>query len=69
MNNEEFVGWGREDDERHHRLLRNDLKFKRYNGTIMHLEHPEQQELIQTGKSNLDLLKKITNDNSNFNEI
>ena len=49
--------------------LRNDLKFKRYNGTIIHLEHPEQQELIQTGKNNLDLLKKITNDNSNFNEI
>jgi hypothetical protein len=69
MNNEDFVGWGREDDERHHRLLRLGLNFKRYGGTIIHLEHPEQPELIQTGKSNLDLLKKITNDNSNFNEV
>lgn len=69
MNNENFVGWGREDDERHHRLLKEGFKFKRYGGTIIHLDHPEQQELIQTGKSNLDLLKKITNDNSNFNEV
>ena len=69
MNNEEFVGWGREDDERHHRLINLGFKFKRYGGTIIHLEHPEQEELIKTGKSNLDLLKNITNDNSNFNEV
>jgi hypothetical protein len=69
MNNEDFVGWGREDDERHHRLISKGLRFKRYGGVIMHLDHPDQEQLVDTSKNNLDLLKQITNDNDSFNEV
>lgn len=59
MNNEKFVGWGREDDERHHRLLKNGLKFKRFHGNIIHLYHPKQQNIVLSSEINLNLLNEL----------
>lgn len=69
MNDESFVGWGREDDERHHRLLNRGLKFKRMFGHIIHMAHPEQNDITKTSEENLKLLEKFTNDNSYTNKI
>lgn len=67
MNDEGFVGWGREDDERHHRLINKGFRFKRMTGYIMHLFHPDQRDIGKTSEINLDRLKEITNDNSYIN--
>ena len=66
MNNESFEGWGREDDERHSRLIEKGLRFKRFGGVIMHLEHELQEGRDNSGPNNLELLKQITNDNDSF---
>lgn len=63
MNDERFEGWGREDDERHRRLINKGLRFKRQYGSIVHLEHPEQENKDISGPKNLKLL----NDYSNIN--
>jgi hypothetical protein len=65
MNNEDFEGWGREDDERHTRLINKGIKFKRLHGIIVHLEHPEQKDKDISGPKNLNLL----NDNCNINKV
>jgi len=69
MNNEMFVGWGREDDERHQRLINFGLRFKRMEGNIIHLYHPTQTNIDETSETNFNLLKEIKNDNSYFNKI
>jgi hypothetical protein len=65
MNNEMFEGWGREDDERHRRLISKNLKFKRQYGIIVHLEHPDQKDKDISALKNLNLL----NGNCNINKI
>lgn len=69
MNDEKFVGWGREDDERHDRLLKNGLRFKRMSGHIVHMSHPDQKDISLTAELNLGLLNKITDGNSYINKI
>lgn len=59
MNDERFLGWGREDDERHQRLLRNGIKFKRYHGEIIHLYHPIQSNITISAENNLNLLNQL----------
>jgi len=69
MNNERFEGWGREDDERHQRLLKSNFKFKREYGTIVHMYHPHQSNIDSSAEINLGLLNSNKNDNSNINQI
>lgn len=69
MNDEGFFGWGREDDERHHRLIEKGLRFKRISGHIVHMAHPDQQQIAKTAEDNLNRLKEVTNDNSYINKI
>ena len=47
-----FWAWGFEDNERHYRLLRNNFKFKRMDGTLFHLEHPDQNNKYQNFEIN-----------------
>lgn len=65
MNNEMFEGWGREDDERHRRLISKGIRFKRQYGLIVHLEHPDQKDKEISALKNLNLL----NGNCNINQI
>jgi hypothetical protein len=69
MNDERFEGWGREDDERHQRLLKSNFKFKREYGTIVHMHHPHQSNINGSAEINLGLLNSNKNDNSNINQI
>ncbi len=63
MNDERFEGWGREDDERHRRLINKGLRFRRQYGNIIHLWHPEQENKDITGPLNLNLLDGNSNSN------
>ena len=49
---EKYKGWGFEDNERHYRLLRNNFKFKRMDGTLFHLEHHDQNNKYQNFEIN-----------------
>jgi len=69
MNDEKFIGWGREDDERHDRLLKNGLIFKRMSGHIIHMNHPMQSNLVETAENNMNILNQLRNDNSHFDKI
>jgi len=67
MNDESFEGWGREDDARHEKLIGAGLKFKRYNGNIVHLWHPPQNSKNVSAETNMRILDKIRDDIGNPN--
>ena len=57
LNDESFEGWGREDDHRHIKLMNNGFKFKRFDGYIIHMDHPIQNDRKETAERNYKLLK------------
>ena len=63
---EKYKGWGSEDNERHHRLIHNNFRFKRIPGTIFHLEHPEQKKKYESAEINKQHLQ---NDISSIDKI
>ncbi len=69
LNDEEYRGWGREDDDRHQRMLDNGFRFKRHHGNIVHMYHPPQENIKESAEKNLIRLRNYTDGNGNTNEV
>ena len=64
MENENFKGWGGEDDERIHRFIKLGYRLERSHGALYHLDHIRSRDSIRIDsyyKKNLEELKKVSN--------
>lgn len=68
LNDEGYCGWGREDDDRHQRMLNNGFRFKRLHGNIVHMYHPPQENIKESAERNLIRFRNNTDGNSYFDK-